>query len=147
MGTKDSSGLETKHVRVRITGGDLHAFKVARAKGENITDRLNPVAKAINRTLRDGYAATFDGMSVGIVKTTTTPRQWEIGDADVYCENGSPLYRRLTDAGGTPFFRGVSNRVQQLHKLANAKRNVTPARLTVSLPVVALKRVAPEAAS
>jgi len=136
--TKKGPGtLETKHVRVRVTQADLDAFK-----GLSQTNHLvNPITRAINRTLRGGYVATFDGLSVGLLCESVPPSPYTPSSL-VFVDEDGYNHRRLHDDSTEqkPFFRGVSERVQKLFRNAAANRKTKPARITVSLPASVLKR-------
>lgn len=145
--------LRTTRVRVRITQRDLDKHRTTLYR----TDHEGAVVDAINRVLKPGYAATFDGLSVGVLRTHDSsgdplyPGMGEQG-AHVYDGGLAPLpsalrYKgtcgtrfRLTDDGTAPFFRGVSKRVQKIHQQNVAHRKTKPARVTISLPDCALKR-------
>ena len=136
----------TQHVRVRITQRDLDATR----KSTINTDRTSPVCRAINRVLRNGYEATFDGMSVGILTTKDAQGakisvpSWEVGN-NVYTEwDGQGAYAfaayRVMDGASSPFFRGVSEAAKAAHRMTRGHRKTSPVRFTVSLPSFVLKR-------
>lgn len=144
-----SGKLATRKVRVNVTAKDLLDFRQNMGVMSYARERKNPVAAAINRTLRDGYAATFDGLSVGIICTSTPSSMGDSHQHVEYPSDGSVTrWARLTERKGqndqfesTAFYRGVSKPVQQLHKLCVARRAKTGGRFTLSLPEVCLKRV------
>lgn len=139
--------LRTRHVRVRMTARDLEHFRASFASTAYRRERCNPLAMAINRVLRPGFAATFDGISIGLLRTKEPLSEGFREHKLAYHEcppflGGAKAYYLRQDSGDglTPFFRGVPAVASKHHQRAVARRAIKPLRVTVSLPELALRR-------
>lgn len=140
----------TTHVRVNVTAKDVAQFRANMVVEANARERRNPIAMAINRLLLPAYAATFDGLSVGILKVK---HEGAVNEAGFYEEYGSGMgdmkcIARLADRDSVPagttckkaFFRGVNKRAQKAHTNWVARRTMKGLRVAISLPKCVLKR-------